>query len=292
MAEALRKAMKGFGTDEAALIGIIGKASPQEMAHIRQEYAQNFSRDLIKDIKDECSGSFEDALVALAADPAEYDAQLLRRAIKGMGTDEHILTEILCTRHHGEILAAAEAYKRLFGRELLSDIEDDTSGDLQKLYNITITGKRADDGNVEEDVQALFKAGEDRVGTNEGVFIRIIGGHSRAYVEKLYWAYADAHGKALDAVIESEFSGNTKKALVALVTPLDIYFSKKLHKAMAGAGTDMEALIRLVCTQRGRALKAISNRFVQDYKKTLKAWIADECSGDIKKILITVVDSA
>lgn len=287
--------MKGLGTDEATLVKIIGALPRHEMAKVRDEFNAKFNRDLIKDLKSETSGHFQDALVALATDAAEFDAQLVRKAVKGIGTNEDLLNEVLCTRYPFEIEAMAAAYKKLFGRNMLNDVEDDTSGDLQKVYNLLITDKRSagtvDESKVEEHVQELYKAGEGRIGTNEGVFIRHIAGNPREYVEKLYWKYAEKHGKALDLVISKEFSGPVKKALMTLCTPLDMYFARKLHESMKGVGTNDDDLVRLVCTQKERALKPAAARFLMDYKKTLKAWVADETSGDYKKILVTVLDN-
>ena len=87
-AEALRKAMKGFGTDEAALIKICANRSNTQRQQIKAAYKAAFGRDLIEDLKSELHGKFEDAMVALFADPIEYDADQLRKAMKGAGTNE------------------------------------------------------------------------------------------------------------------------------------------------------------------------------------------------------------
>ena len=62
-----------------------------ELQATRKEYAEKFDRDLIKDLKSECSGSFEDVLVGLVEETAAYDAQLCKRAMKGLGTNEDLL---------------------------------------------------------------------------------------------------------------------------------------------------------------------------------------------------------
>ena len=98
---------------------------------------------------------------------------------------------------------------------MLSDIEEETSGDLEKIYNLLLTGSRTDPGDehIAEDVLELYNAGAGKWGTNEGVFIRKLAGYNREYNEKLYWAYAKKYGVALDAVIEDEMGGTIAKAL-------------------------------------------------------------------------------
>lgn len=50
-------------------------------------------RDLLKDIKDETSGNFENSLVSLLTDRYDLDAQLVEKAVKGL---THIHNSLLC----------------------------------------------------------------------------------------------------------------------------------------------------------------------------------------------------
>lgn len=72
----------------------------------------HFVQDLVDDIKGELSGDFEKTILALMIKPAEYMASEVKRAIKGLGTDEAVLVEVLCTRTNEEMTALKEAYKK------------------------------------------------------------------------------------------------------------------------------------------------------------------------------------
>ena len=68
-------------------------------------------QDLIRELISELSGNLEGAILALMEPKTLYDAKCLRRAMKGVGTDEHVLIEILCTRSNREIQEIKQAYK-------------------------------------------------------------------------------------------------------------------------------------------------------------------------------------
>lgn len=109
-ANALRKAMKGFGTDENTLINILCRRSNEQRQHIAREFKTCFGKDLINDIRSETSGNFEECLVALLTPIVEYYVTQLRGAMAGMGTDEDVLIETLCTLSNYEIGIIKNAY--------------------------------------------------------------------------------------------------------------------------------------------------------------------------------------
>ena len=87
----LRKAMKGMGTDEDAIIKIVANRT-------------NAQRQQIKDLKSELRGKLEDVVIGLFQTQVEYDCDQLKKAMKGSGTDESTLIEIIATRPNWYIL--------------------------------------------------------------------------------------------------------------------------------------------------------------------------------------------
>ena len=55
----------GWGTDEAKLIEQIACRKVDDLIVIQKEYKNKYGKDLVEVIKDECSGDFEDLLIAL-----------------------------------------------------------------------------------------------------------------------------------------------------------------------------------------------------------------------------------
>ena len=148
-AETLRNAMKGFGTDEAILIKVVANRTNRQRQVIKEQYKAAYGRDLISDLKSELRGKMETAFIALFTDPIEFDADSLRGAIKGAGTNEDTLIEIIASRNNQQLLAIKQCYNAKYKRDLEADIKSDVHGTLQHLLISLLQGKRS--GNPHPD---------------------------------------------------------------------------------------------------------------------------------------------
>ena len=63
----LRKAMVGFGTDEAAITRILGSLNKAEIGQVVERYAANYDRELVADLKSEVGGDYGMAVLTWVA---------------------------------------------------------------------------------------------------------------------------------------------------------------------------------------------------------------------------------
>lgn len=103
--------MKGFGTDEKAIIDILTARSNYQRQEINTYFRNQLGRDLVKDLKSELGGKFEDVIIGLMLPPIEYSCKQLNKAMKGLGTDESALVEILCSKSNAELKTIVSTYE-------------------------------------------------------------------------------------------------------------------------------------------------------------------------------------
>ena len=293
----VRKAMKGLGTDEAALIGVLCFRSNKQRQGIYSKFKTLYGRDLIEDLKSELSGDIKNFMVALMRPADEYDASEIKRAVKGLGTDDDALVEILCSRNISEIDQMKEAYERMYKTTMEKDVKSDTSGDYQSLMVSLITSVREERDQVNltqvrRDAKNLLDAGELKFGTDEEEFNLVLATRSFAHLRAMFEEYKKLANKDLSESVSSEMSGNFKsglKTIIKCVCCRSNYFAEVLYKSMKGMGTDDETLARVVVSRSEKDLVQIKEAFENAYSKTLEDWIRDDTGGDFKSALLAVV---
>ncbi|KAG5450044.1 Annexin A11 [Clonorchis sinensis] len=296
--EKLRKAMKGLGTDEKAIIDVLAHRTADQRVQIVNKFKTMYGKDLIRELKSELTGHFEDVIVAMCYSLDEFDARELRRAMEGAGTDEQTLIEILCSRSNAQIRRIRDIYSKIFkGRNLEKDVMSETHGHFKRILVSLVQGNRDESTHVDmqavqADAQALYNAGEKQLGTDESCFNRILVSKSEAHVRAVINAYGSLSRKDLEDALKSEMSGDLLQAFLAVTRCIRNkpgYFAKQLKKSMEGAGTRDRQLIRIVVTRCEVDMADIKVEFLRQNGKSLEAWIADDTSGDYKRMLLALI---
>ena len=297
-AEDLRKAMKGFGTDEAALIRICANRTNSQRQQIKAAYKATFGRDLISDLKSELHGKFEDAMVALFADPIEYDADQLREAMKGLGTNEDTLIEIIASRPPHILKAVKDRYQQKYQRDLETDVKKETSGTLQHLLIALLQCNRSVNSSPNvarcaEIAQEIHQAGEAKIGTDESVFNKYFCTLSPMELACVAQQYHKLTGHTILQAIDKEFSGDSKKALRTIVyatlSPSE-YFATRVNDAIKGWGTKDHLLIRILITRDEIDMPQIKQYYKQLFGKDMVQAVKSDISGDYQKLMIELCD--
>ena len=289
--------MKGFGTDEDALINVLCRRSNAQRVEIERVYKTAYGKDLINDIRSETSGNFQAVLTALLASTTELYARELYEAMYGEGTDEDVLIEVMCTMSNREIREIGFMFQRMFGKSLEQELRSDTSGSFKRLMTSLSTGSRdesmiIDINAARNDAQELKRAGVDKWGTDESAFNRIFCLRNYEQLKLIAQEYEKLTGSSLEKDIKREFSGDIEDGLLSILRVAHNrpeFFARRLHKAMAGIGTNDKSLIRIVVTRCEIDMQDIKEEFQRYYGKSLKSFIKGDTSGHYKHALYALI---
>ncbi|KAF8793784.1 Annexin-B12 like protein [Argiope bruennichi] len=94
--------------------------------------------------------------------------------------------------------------------------------------------------------------GVGQLGVDGELFTKILCSRSISQLQVTFEAYERISGHSLTAAIRSEFSGDTKDTLLAIVYCIknrNKFFAKQLKDCLKGLGTDDSALVRILVSR-------------------------------------------
>ncbi|XP_029295134.1 annexin A1a [Cottoperca gobio] len=293
-AAVLDKAIKAKGVDENTIIEILVKRSNEQRQQIRAAYQQASGKPLDSALKSSLKGDLEEVVLALLKTPAHYDAHQLKMAMKGLGTDEEVLIEIMASRNNMEILEIKKAYKEDYKKDLEADIKSDTSGEFRTALLELCKASRTEgvvEQMVDSDARALYEAGEGRKGKDCSVFIEILTNRSAPHLRKVFDRYSKYSKVDMAKALDMEMKGDIESCLTAVVKcagSRPAFFAEKLNLAMKGKGTRKNTLTRIMVSRSEIDMKRIKDEYKKNYSTTLYRDILDDTKGDYEKILLAL----
>jgi len=290
----LKEAMSGLGTNDSVLIDIIGHRTHAQRRQIVVEYHTGLGGDLLKELESETSGNYRSVLLKIMKNRDEMLAEILHDAMSGAGTNDGVLIDVM-TQFPYELPAVAKTYQRIYGKTLESAIKGDTSGSYEDLLVTLLNTSRpapntVDPARAAQDAEAIYSAGEGRLGTNERAFMTLVAGNSREQLRLIDENYRRGHKKGLEDAVKAETSGHFRDALLACLTPYDKYFATRIHQSVARAGTNDLALITAFVVNEGPQLQAIAATYKTLFGEPMDKRVASDVSGDYKKILMALLE--
>ncbi|KAL3427862.1 annexin [Phlyctema vagabunda] len=221
----------------------------------------------------------------------EMEADQCRKAMKGFGTDEKSLIQALANKDPLQMHAIRDAYSRKHRRNLLTDVQGETSGWLEEGLCAIIRGP------LVQDCVNLHNAMAGP-GTKEKVLNDVLLGRSNADMNAIKAEYRKMFRTSLESDVKGDLSMKTERHFLmvlaanraedsAPVVPQQIDQDvMEIYKATEGKmGTD-ELLVCNILSQRSDAqIGAIAHTYQQKFTRSLETVIKKEFSGHMEAAL-------
>ena len=124
----IRTAAAGWGTDESSINQALEGKSAEERKAITEAYRQQYGKDLNSELSSEMSGNDLQKSQALLERGKLSEAEQLKFALEGAGTDEEAVKAALRGKSKEDVARIRSEYESLTGRQLDTDVASDMSG--------------------------------------------------------------------------------------------------------------------------------------------------------------------
>ncbi|KAI3827114.1 hypothetical protein L1987_01178 [Smallanthus sonchifolius] len=298
-AELLRKACHGWGTDEKAVISILGHRNATQRKLIREAYQQLYKEDLVKRLEHELSGDFERAVYRWNLDPSDRDAVLANVALRKENCDYRVIIELSCTLSPQELFSIKCAYQCRYKRSLEEDIASHTSCDLPMLLVglVSIHRYQGNEVNMKlanSESSILRNAIEEKSFNHEDI-LRIITTRSKPQLMATLNCYKDEHSCNITKHLKDNPANaytETLRTTIRCISNPTKYFEKVIRNAIKKSGANEDALTRVIVTRAEKDLKEIMEQYYMRNSVPLDQAVAKETSGHYKKFLLTLLGKA
>ena len=293
--KSLESALKS--KDENTITQITINLSTEERIKLREKYKSNFNRDLLDDIEKYVKGDLSTLLISIYKDPIEYNVDLLYKAMKGIGTNDDILIEVISFNSFSRLKKIKQKFQEKYNKDLISEIKSETSGDYRTTLISLFETERSDNtqpdlDNCKKIAEELYNAGEGKLGTNESVFVKYFTTLSPDDISFVGKEYHKKYKKNLVHVIENEIDGDLQKLfkciLYGILSPSE-YFARQINGALKGVGTDDTILIRSIVSRMDIDMKMIKKYYKKLFGKNMADDIKGDTSGNYQKLILALI---
>ncbi|KAG7263775.1 hypothetical protein CRUP_034853, partial [Coryphaenoides rupestris] len=244
----LEEAINSRNVDEDTIISVLVQRSNAQRQVIKQTYEESTGKSLAEELKSELRSHLEDVVLGLLMTPPQFDAFILRKATKCLGTDEDVLVEILTSRTNEEIREMERVFGEEYGESLEEVIKSETDGDFAMALLAMLKAHKNESHIIDmdlakKDARALFEAGEEMDGIDISSLAEELKSELRSHLEDV--------------------------VLGLLMTPpqFDAFILRKATKCL---GTDEDVLVEILTSRTNEEIREMERVFGEEYGESLE----------------------
>jgi annexin A7/11 len=267
-------------SEKSKIVELICKLTNEQRQNLKQMYLSSYGTELEKDLKSALSGDAEDLILGLMKTPIDFDAEQIYLSMKGLGTDEDTLSEMIATRPSRRLIRIRERYHELYNETLENDIKGDTSDYYRNILIAMIQGGRSDNPypNSQKMKEIVQKLTEDNDSIKDN-FVSYFVNCSYGEICTICREYEKATGKYILDSIKNLFSSdeyNFFSILLNYISDPGKFFAEKIH------GFKDKDLIRIIVSRSEENMDEIRDSYKELYNIELIEDIKNHTKGDFQ----------
>ncbi|XP_032868777.1 annexin A7 isoform X2 [Amblyraja radiata] len=225
---------------------------------------------------------------------AQSDAEILRQAMKGAGTNEQAIIDVVANRSNDQRQKIKLAFKTLYGKDLIKDLKSELTGNMEEIIIALFKP------TTFYDAWSLRKAMEG-AGTQDRVLIEILCTRNNQQIRDIVTCYKVELERDLEKDLQKDTSGHFKRLLISMSQGnRDEAQTVDMQKAAADAqrlfnagegklGTDESTFNMILATRSFPQLQATVHEYGKMAKRELLKAIDREFSGDVRDGMHAIV---
>lgn len=266
--------------ESTKIVEYICNLSNEQRQKFKEMYIASYGTELSKELDSALSGDAKDLILGLMKTPVEFDAEKLYLSMKGLGTDEETLSEIIATRSSRHLVKIKEKYPELYNESLDDAIKGDTSKYYRNILIAMIQGGRSDnpypDSQRMKDIVNQLKDDNENLQEN---FVSYLVNCSYGEICTICREYEKAYGKNILEGIKDKFGKdeyNFFNMLLHYISDPGRFFAEKIHEF------NDKDLIRIIISRSEENMDEIRDAYKELYNTELIDDIKNKTNGDFQ----------
>ena len=266
-------------SDNTKIVEFICKLNKEQRLKLKETYVASYGTELIKDLEKVLSGNVEKLVCGLIKSFIDFDAEQIYLSMKGLGTDEDTLSEMIATKPSRHLNKIKQRYPELYNETLENDIKGDTSDYYRNILIAMIQGGRSDNPypNSQKMKDIVNKLNDDNENIKES-FVSYLVNCSYGEICTICREYEKIHNKNILEGIKNKFGKdeyNFFNVLLNYISDPGKFFAEKIH------GFKDKDLIRIIVSNE-EILNDIKDAYKELYNTELIDDIKNNTDGDFQ----------